>query len=76
MMLYIAGLQQIDPNLYEAAHIDGATAGRCFWRVTVPLLGPTIRLSVFFAVLGLVPAVRPDHAAHQGRARRTARRPW
>jgi raffinose/stachyose/melibiose transport system permease protein len=52
MMLYIAGLQQIDPNLYEAAHIDGATGRQMLWRVTFPLLGPTIRLSVFFAVLG------------------------
>ncbi len=52
MMLYIAGLQQIDPNLYEAAHIDGATSRQMLWRVTLPLLGPTIRLSVFFAVLG------------------------
>jgi len=54
MMLYIAGLQQIDPNLYEAAHIDGATGRQMFWRVTLPLLAPTIRLSVFFAVLGSI----------------------
>ena len=52
MMLYIAGLQQIDPNLYEAAHIDGGTSRQILWRVTLPLLKPTIRLSVFFAVLG------------------------
>jgi raffinose/stachyose/melibiose transport system permease protein len=52
MMLYIAGLQQIDPDLYEAAHIDGATNRQILWRVTLPLLSPTIRLSVFFAVLG------------------------
>jgi raffinose/stachyose/melibiose transport system permease protein len=54
MMLYIAGLQQIDPNLYEAAHIDGASGRQIFMRVTLPLLGPTIRLSVFFAVLGSI----------------------
>ena len=52
MMLYIAGLQQIDRTLYEAARIDGATAWQSFTRVTVPLLGSTIRLSVFFAILG------------------------
>jgi raffinose/stachyose/melibiose transport system permease protein len=52
MMLYIAGLQQIDPNLYEAAHIDGATGWRVLRRITLPLLGPTIRLSVFFSILG------------------------
>ena len=53
-MLYIAGLQQIDPNLYEAAHIDGASRRQMFWGVTLPLLTPTIRLSVFFAVLGSI----------------------
>lgn len=54
MMLYIAGLQQIDRSLYEAAHIDGATGWQIFTRLTVPLLGPTIRLSVFFSVLGSI----------------------
>jgi raffinose/stachyose/melibiose transport system permease protein len=54
MMLYIAGLQQIDPNLYEAAHIDGASRRQMFLGVTLPLLTPTIRLSVFFAVLGSI----------------------
>lgn len=52
MVLYIAGLQQIDRTLYEAARIDGATAWQTFTRVTVPMLAPTIRLSVFFAILG------------------------
>lgn len=52
MVLYIAGLQQIDRTLYEAARIDGATNAQIFWKVTVPLLGPTIRLSVFFSILG------------------------
>lgn len=52
MMLYIAGLQQIDPNLYEAARIDGASGWQVFRRITLPLLGPTVRLSVFFSILG------------------------
>ena len=52
MVLYIAGLQQIDKSLYEAARIDGATPWQLFSRITVPLLGSTIRLSVFFSVLG------------------------
>ena len=54
MILYIAGLQQIDRTLYEAARIDGATAWQIFRRITVPLLGSTIRLSVFFAILGSI----------------------
>ena len=39
MMLYIAGLQQIDRSLYEAARIDGATGWQAFSRITVPLSG-------------------------------------
>lgn len=52
MMLFIAGLQQIDKTLYEAARIDGATRWQQFRLVTVPMLGSTIRLSMFFAILG------------------------
>ena len=47
-----AGLQQIDRHLYEAARLDGAGAWQLFRLVTVPLLAPTIRLSVFFSILG------------------------
>ena len=52
MMLYIAGMQAIDRSLYEAAAIDGATAWQQFRFVTVPGIASTIRLSVFFAILG------------------------
>jgi len=52
MMLYIAGLQSIDRELYEAAEIDGADIWQRFRYVTLPQLAPMIRLSVFFAVIG------------------------
>ncbi len=52
MMLYIAGLQNIDRNLYEAAAIDGASGWQRFRFITVPGLSPMIRLSVFFSLLG------------------------
>jgi raffinose/stachyose/melibiose transport system permease protein len=52
MMLYIAGMQAIDRNLYEAAAIDGANGWQQFRHVTLPGIGSTIRLSVFFAILG------------------------
>lgn len=54
MILYIAGLQQISPSLYEAARIDGAGSWQTFRRITLPLLGPTLRLSVFFAIIGSI----------------------
>lgn len=52
MMLYIAGLQNIDRNLYEAASIDGASPWQRFRYITLPGLSPMIKLSVFFSLLG------------------------
>jgi raffinose/stachyose/melibiose transport system permease protein len=52
MMLYIAGMQNIDRNLYEAAAIDGASAWQRFRYVTLPGLAPMLRLSIFFSLLG------------------------
>lgn len=51
-VLYLAGLQSIPPELEEAALIDGATPARATLNITLPLLLPTIRLSVFLSVLG------------------------
>lgn len=52
MMLFIAGLQSVDKAVLEAAEIDGATGMQKFRYVTLPMLGSTVRLSVFFAVIG------------------------
>ncbi|WP_245341462.1 MULTISPECIES: sugar ABC transporter permease [unclassified Rhizobium] len=52
MMLFITGLQSIDKSVMEAAEIDGATGWQKFRYVTLPLLGSTVRLSVFFAIIG------------------------
>ena len=52
MMLFIAGMQSIDSQVLEAADIDGATPRQKFFLITLPLLGSTVRLSVFFAIVG------------------------
>ena len=52
MMLYIAGLQGIDKSLLEAAEMNGASTFQRFRHITLPLLGPMIRLSIFFSVVG------------------------
>jgi multiple sugar transport system permease protein len=41
-IIYLAGLQNIPPHLYEAAKIDGANRWKSFWRITLPLLTPTL----------------------------------
>jgi raffinose/stachyose/melibiose transport system permease protein len=52
MMLFIAGLQAIDKEVMEAAEVDGATGQQKFFRITLPLLASTVRLSVFFSIVG------------------------
>jgi raffinose/stachyose/melibiose transport system permease protein len=52
MVLYLAGLQQIPRELEEAAMIDGANGREVFRYVTLPLLGPTIRISAFLSIIG------------------------
>lgn len=52
IVLLLAGLQGIPPELREAAAIDGATAWQATRRVVLPLLGPTIRIWIFLAVIG------------------------
>ena len=54
MLLYLAGLQNIPQELEEAAHIDGATSFQNFFYITLPLLGSTIRTSVYLSVLGSI----------------------
>jgi raffinose/stachyose/melibiose transport system permease protein len=54
MILYLAGLQQIPRELEEAAAIDGARGFETFRYVTLPLLGPTIRISAFLSIIGAI----------------------
>ena len=50
-IIFLAGLQGIDTMYYEAAKIDGADAWACFWRITLPLLRPTILFVVVMSVI-------------------------
>lgn len=52
LILYMAGLQNIPAELEEAALIDGATGLRVLRYVTIPLMAPTIRLTIYLSVLG------------------------
>ena len=51
MVLYLAGLQAIPEELEEAAILDGASAWQRFWRVTVPLMRPTILLCTLLSTI-------------------------
>jgi raffinose/stachyose/melibiose transport system permease protein len=52
MIIMLAGLQGIPRELEEAAYIDGADRRTAFRYVTLPLLGPTIRVSIFLSMIG------------------------
>jgi raffinose/stachyose/melibiose transport system permease protein len=52
MILYMAGLQSINTEIEEAARIDGASELQVIRYMTLPLLAPTIRLTIYLSVLG------------------------
>ena len=52
MAFYLAGLQNIDESLYEAARIDGANVFQTFQKITIPLLRPTILLTTIMSING------------------------
>lgn len=52
MIIYLAGLQGISRELYEAATVDGAGKMKQFWRITLPMLTPTIFFNLIMGVLG------------------------
>lgn len=52
MVLFLAALQQVDKNLYEASVLDGAGKGRQFWNVTLPMITPTVFLTIILTVIG------------------------
>lgn len=52
MVIYIASLQAIPSDIYEAAKIDGANAWQTFWRITLPNMKPVIQLNLFLTVTG------------------------
>ncbi len=52
MLIFLAGLQDISPTIYEAAEIDGANAAQTFFFITVPMLRPVIFFVVTVGIIG------------------------
>jgi len=50
-IIVLAGLVMLPGDIYEAAEVDGSSGWSTFWRITVPLLRPTLALAVLFRVL-------------------------
>ncbi len=51
MLIFLAGLQSISPDIYEACSIDGATAWETFWKVTFPMISPMILVNTVYTVI-------------------------
>jgi ABC-type sugar transport system permease subunit/ABC-type glycerol-3-phosphate transport system substrate-binding protein len=52
LVLYLAAMEGIDPQLYEAAEIDGAPGWMQFFTITLPLIRPVVAISAVFLVIG------------------------
>ena len=51
-ILLMAGMMGIDPALFEAAEVDGATSGQVFWKITLPLLRPILVYVIITSLIG------------------------
>ena len=53
ILIFLAAIQKIDNNLYEAAKIDGGSAWECFWKITLPTIKPMMLLNGVYTVIFL-----------------------
>ena len=51
MILYVAGLKNVDPTVQEAATVDGANGWQRFWKITFPLLAPITTIVVVISII-------------------------
>lgn len=60
ILIFLAALQSIPKSLYEAAHMEGATAWEAFWKITFPLISPLMLVNVVYTIVDSFTA--PDNA--------------
>ncbi|WP_270170893.1 carbohydrate ABC transporter permease [Paenibacillus sp. SYP-B4298] len=51
LLIFLAGIQTISPQLYEASKIEGATGYEAFWKITFPMVSPLILVNVIYTVI-------------------------
>jgi hypothetical protein len=66
MLIFIAGLQNIPDELYEASQIDGAGAWRQFIKITIPMLAPTTVFVVMITIIGYFQLFAEPYVMTQG----------
>ena len=70
VILFITGLASIPPTIYEAATVDGSTGWHTFWKITLPLLKPTVVLVSIMAMLQCLKTFSTQYMFYQGGAAR------
>jgi ABC-type sugar transport system permease subunit len=51
ILIFLAGIQTISPQLYEAAKMEGATGYEAFWKITFPMVSPLILVNVVYTIV-------------------------
>lgn len=51
ILIFMAGLQAIPPQVKEAASIEGATAWEFFWKITLPMISPIIQINIIYSIV-------------------------
>jgi len=51
MLIFLAGLQSISAEVYEAAIVEGATAWERFWKITIPMVSPIIIVNIIYTIV-------------------------
>jgi len=61
IILFINGLQKINPSMYEAAKIDSANGWQILWKITIPIIRPTALIATIFTIaqLGAMDSMNP-----------------
>ncbi|MFD3261647.1 carbohydrate ABC transporter permease [Paenibacillus lentus] len=66
MLIFLAGLKNISPEMYEASSIDGATAPRKFMKITLPLLSPIILFNLIMQTISAFMTFVPAYIISKG----------
>lgn len=66
MIIFLASLQSVPEDLYEAARIDGARAPQQFWHITLPMLGPTLLMVSIMTMAGFFQMFAEPYVMTQG----------
>ena len=66
MLIFLAGLQGVPQELYEAAEIDGANSWHRFWHITLPMISPTLLFNLILGVIGALQVFTSAYAATNG----------